>query len=672
MAHLPPIVADLAMILLVAGITTILFKKLNQPLVLGYIIAGFITGPHFNFFPTVSDTANINAWSEIGVIFLLFALGLEFSFYKLKSVGRTAFIAAFVEIGGMLVIGYFTGHLLLGWNHMDSLFLGGMLSMSSTTIIIKAFEDLKLKGQRFTEMVFGTLIVEDIVGIIMMVLLSTLAVASAGFSTLELIESVMRLLFFLVLWFVLGMYLVPSFFKWAHNLMNDETLLVASVGLCLGMVVLAANMGFSAALGAFIMGSLIAEAPSAEKIEHLINPVKDLFGAVFFVSVGMLVDPSLLLEYTGPILVLIIVTLIGKLLLSGAGVLLSGQNLNTSMHCGFSLAQIGEFSFIIASLGMSLGVISDFLYPIVVAVSVITTFTTPFFVMAAEPAYQFTQKMLPQKTLEWLDRYTEATPDNDGKDSDWRDFLSDYFVRLLIFSTMLAAIALGSYYYLQPYLAGELCYPYANLLTGLVSLVLMSPFLRAVLVNKTNHPELFSTLWFKKRSNHIPLTLMLFLKIFVAAAFLYFIFVKLVGLQTLLAALATIAVAYFISSSDWLMGEYLRMESRFLVNLNERHMLKHREALVKAGEEPLYGWFDEKLLLAYYKIYEDSPIIGQTLIQSAFRELYGCNILQITSSDQVVDMPGRHYILQKNSTMLMIGTEAQFKLFDTAINTKNL
>ena len=671
MAHLPPIVADLAMILLVAGITTILFKKLNQPLVLGYIIAGFITGPHFNFFPTVSDTANINAWSEIGVIFLLFALGLEFSFYKLKSVGSTAFIATFVEIGGMLIVGYFTGH-MLGWDHMDSLFLGGMLAMSSTTIIIKAFEDLKLKGQRFTEMVFGILIVEDIVGIIMMVLLSTLAAASADISTLELIESVMRLLFFLVLWFVLGMYLVPSFFKRAERLMNDETLLVASIGLCLGMVVLATHMGFSAALGAFIMGSLIAEAPSAEKIEHLVKPVKDLFGAVFFVSVGMLVDPALLLEYAVPIIVLVMVTLVGKLLLSGAGVLLSGQNLNTSMHCGFSLAQIGEFSFIIASLGMSLGVISDFLYPIIVAVSVMTTFTTPFFVMAAEPAYQFTKKILPQKTLEWLDRYTEETPDNDGKDSDWRDFMREYFIRILIFTTMLSAVALGSYYYLQPYLAGKMTAPYSNLLTALLTLVVMAPFLRAVLVNKTNHPELFSTLWFKKRSNHIPLTLLLFLKVFIAAAFLYFIFAKLLGLQSLLAALATAGAAYFISSSDWLMGEYLRMESRFLVNLNERHMLKHREALVEAGEEHLYGWFDEELQLARYKICEDSPMIGQTLIQLAFRELYGCNILQVSTPEEVVDMPGGHHILQKDSTLLMIGTDSQFKLFDTAINTQRL
>ena len=313
--------------------------------------------------------------------------------------------------------------------------------MSSTTIIIKAFEDLKMKGKRFTEMVFGILIVEDIAGIIMMVLLSTMA-ASAGISGTELLTSVMRLLFFLVLWFVLGIYLVPTFYKRSLTLMNNETMLVTSIGLCLGMVVLATHLGFSAALGAFIMGSLIAEAPNSEKIEHLFTPVKDIFGAVFFVSVGMLVDPALLLEYWLPIIILIFVTIIGKLVFSAGGVLLSGQSLQTSILCGFSLAQIGEFSFIIASLGMSLGVISDFIYPIIVAVSVMTTFTTPFCIMAAEPAYRVIRRLLPQSVNDWLDRYTEK---NIGtRDSaDWTEFLKEYFTRMLIFTTLLTAIALS-------------------------------------------------------------------------------------------------------------------------------------------------------------------------------------------------------------------------------------
>lgn len=663
--HLPQIITDLAMILLVAGVTTIIFKKLNQPLVLGYIIAGFITGPHFNFFPTVSDMTNIHTWSEIGVIFLLFALGLEFSFYKLKSVGSTAFIATAVEIGGMLAAGYACGT-ALGWNHMDSLFLGGMLSMSSTTIIIKAFEDLKLKGQRFTELVFGVLIVEDIAGIVMMVLLATLA-AAAGISSMELAGSVVRLIFFLILWFVLGMYLVPTFFKRARSLMNDETLLVASIGLCLGMVVLATNMGFSSALGAFIMGSLIAEAPNAEEIEHLVKPVKDLFGAVFFVSVGMLVDPSLLLKYAVPIICIIIVTIIGKLIFSSGGVLASGQNLHTSLHCGFSLAQIGEFSFIIASLGMSLGVISDFLYPIIVAVSVMTTFTTPFFIMAAEPVYQFTMKALPEPAIRWLKRYTESSAAVTD-DKDWQNFLQGYITRMLIFAVLLAAVALGAEHYLLPYLSNLLPTPYSNLLAAAVTLLIMSPVLRAMLINRTGNGELFSVLWFKKRANHIPLAFLVFCKILLAAASIYFVFHTLIGLHRLLAMTATVIAAYLISSSEWLLSEYLRIEARFLINLNEKHMLRHRQLNSGTAE----NWFDEDLQLALYNVADNSNLIGKTLMQTSIRQQYGCNVLQIKSQERSIDMPGGQQLIDANMTLLIIGTKAQFKSLSAAITAGRL
>lgn len=666
MAHLPQIIVDLAMILLVAGVTTILFKKLNQPLVLGYIIAGFITGPHFSFFPTVSDSANIQVWSEIGVIFLLFALGLEFSFYKLKSVGNTAFIATAVEIGGMLGFGYVCGT-LLGWSHMDSIFLGGMLAMSSTTIIIKAFEDLKLKGQRFTEMVFGVLIVEDIAGIIMMVMLSTLA--AAGISTMELAMGVGRLAFFLTLWFVMGMYLVPTFFKKAKDLMNDETLIVASIGLCLGMVVLATHMGFSAALGAFIMGSLIAEAPNAEHIEHLVKPVKDLFGAVFFVSVGMLVDPSLLLQYWFPILVLVLVTIIGKLIFSTGGVLAAGQNLNISMHCGFSLAQIGEFSFIIASLGMSLGVISDFLYPIIVAVSVVTTFTTPFFIMAADPAYKAVTKVLPNKLLKWLDRYTDA--DDEASDNDWRVLLQEYFTRMFIFLTLLFAIAMGAKYYLLPYLQDALNLPYSNLIGGALTLLVMSPILRVILTSRTRNAELFSVLWFKKRSNHLPLMILLVIKMVVAAGFLMYVFQGLMELPYIVSLVAVAGVGYLIYSSDWLLSEYLRIESRFLVNLNEKHMRKHRDAQrQKQGASDT--WFDEDLQLARYKLSQGSSFIGKTLLQTNFRSNYGCNILQVTTPNKVVDMPGAEHVLEADSSILVIGTIEQFKMLTAAIEGKKV
>ena len=665
MSHLPTIITDLAMILLVAGVTTILFKKINQPLVLGYIIAGCITGPSFVFFPTVADKVNVQAWSEIGVIFLLFALGLEFSFYKLKKVGSTAFVSTAVIIFSMLFVGYGVGQ-LLGWSHMDSIFLGGMLSMSSTAIIIKAFDDLQLREKSFTEVVFGVLIVEDIAGIAMMVILATIAVATSGISTVELALSVGRLVFFLVLWFVAGMYLIPTFFKKAQKLMTDETLVVVSIGLCLGMVYLATSLGFSSALGAFIMGSLIAEAPNAEHIEHLVSPIKDLFGAVFFVSVGMMVNPALLLDYAVPVAVLVATTILGQLFFSTCGVLAAGQKLHTAVLCGFSLTQIGEFSFILATLGMNLGVTSDFLYPIIVAVSVITTFTTPFFINAAEPAYAKLVSILPQRFLDWLERYTD---NNDIKgDQDWKNLLTDYVLHMVIYATLLFAIMLGSSLYLLPYLQDNLQLPYANFIAAAATFLVMAPLLRAILVNRAGSAELFSILWFKRRANHLPLMILILGKVLLASCSLYFIFNDLMGIHGILAFGAIIVAVYFIASSDWLMGEYLRIESRFLVNLNEKHMRKHREA--QGGEQG--HWFDEELYLAYYKVADNSPIIGKTMKQLAVRQYYGCNVLQIRTPQATIDMPGGEVMVTKGANLLLIGSASQLKIMDAAIIQRHL
>ena len=666
MSHLPTIITDLAMILLVAGVTTILFKKINQPLVLGYIIAGFITGPNFVFFPTIADKVNVQAWSEIGVIFLLFALGLEFSFYKLKQVGSTAFISTAVIICSMLFVGYGVGQ-LLGWSHMDSIFLGGMLSMSSTAIIIKAFDDLQLREKSFTEVVFGVLIVEDIAGIAMMVILATIAVATSGISTTELLLSVGRLVFFLVLWFVAGMYLIPTFFKRAQDLMTDETLVVVSIGLCLGMVFLATHLGFSSALGAFIMGSLIAEAPNAEHIEHLVSPIKDLFGAVFFVSVGMMVNPALLADYALPVAALVATTILGQLFFSTCGVLAAGQRLHTAVLCGFSLTQIGEFSFILATLGMNLGVTSDFLYPIIVAVSVITTFTTPFFIKAAEPAYAKLVALLPRRFLDWLDRYTD---NNDTKgDQDWKLLLTDYVLHMVIYATLLFAIVLAAALYLLPYLQ-QLQLPYANWVTAGLTLLVMSPILRAVLVNRAGSAELFSILWFKRRANHLPLMILVLGKVLLAAFSLYFVFNDLLGMHGLLAFAGMAVAVYFIASSDWLMGEYLRIESRFLVNLNEKHMRKHREAQGEAGEQG--HWFDEELFLASYKVADASPIIGKTMKQLAVRQYYGCNVLQMRTPQATLDMPGGEVTVTKGASLLVLGTESQLRIMDAAIIQRHL
>ena len=386
MAENLKLVSDLALILISAGITTIIFKLLRQPLVLGYIVAGFLVGPHLNIFPTVADIANIEVWSEIGIIFLLFGLGLEFSFKKLFTVGSKAFVTALLEIVAMIAVGVLLGF-IMGWSVMESIFLGGMLAMSSTTIIIKAFEDLNLKDEPFVDLTMVVLIIQDVVAVVMMVLLST-AAASKQSAGMEMLMSIVKLVFFLILWFVVGIYVIPTFFKKAKKYINDETLLIISIGLCFGMVIIANNVGFSSALGAFVIGSILSETVESERIINLTKSIKDLFGAIFFVSVGMMIDPQILVEYWKLILSLVIITLIIKALVSSGAALVAGASLEDSLKTGFTLSQVGEFAFIIASVGVTLGVMPKHIYPVVIAASVITTFTTPYWIKLATPVYK--------------------------------------------------------------------------------------------------------------------------------------------------------------------------------------------------------------------------------------------------------------------------------------------
>ncbi len=663
MAHLPELISDLAIILIAAGVTTLIFKKLKQPLVLGYIVAGFLAGPHFDFFFTVSDKTNIQTWAEIGIIFLLFALGLEFSLKKLASVGHTAVITAITVLAGMLFLGYSAGK-LLGWNTMDSIFLGGMISMSSTTIIIKAFSDLKLKGQKFTDLVFGILVVEDIVGIVMMVMLATLA-GSGEVSELNMLKGVLKLSFFLVLWFVLGIFIIPLFFRYTRKDLNNETLLIVALGMCLGMVVLANYIGFSSALGAFITGSILSGTRESERIEHLLSPVKDLFGAVFFVSVGMMVVPAQLVTYSLPIFVVLLATVIGQPFFSTVGLLLSGQPLKVSMQGGFSLAQIGEFSFIIAGLGQGLGITSEFLYPIVVAVSVISTFTTPFFVGRAIPAYNFLQTSMPQKAKDFLDKYTEDSPSNDKKDRDWRDFLKLYFASLIIHSVILTAIVFLSFNYEQ-FLPVKKSGFFGALLETFLSLLLMSPFLKDLLFNKNSRPELVSTLWFKKRSNRLPLMALLLLRIIIAILFILVVLLRFLPLHPLIIVLLTLIIAKIIYSSDWLLGQYLKLEASFIINLNEKHLRERKKEAESNGEENNIFWLDQELHISLFEMNEGCECIGKSLKELSFREKLGVNILQILRGGKHIDIPGGKVHLKNSDTLVILGTEAQIKLFGSA------
>ncbi|MDY6271038.1 MAG: cation:proton antiporter, partial [Prevotella sp.] len=439
MAELPELVKDLALILVVAGVVTLIFRKLKQPIVLGYIVAGFLVSPHMPYTMSVLDRADVQTWADIGVIFLLFSLGLDFSIKKILRMGSSPVIAACIIITCMITLGMTVGH-AFGWKRMDCIFLGGMLSMSSTTIIYKAFDDMGLRQQQFAGMVMSVLILEDILAIVMMVMLSAIAGGSNPDGS-QMLQSVLKIGFFLVLWFVTGIFAIPLFLRSVRRLINSETLLIVSLGLCCLMAVFSTQVGFSSAFGAFVMGSILAETVEADKIIRLVEPVKNLFGAIFFVSVGMLVDPQVLVSYSVPIIVLVLTILLGQAVFGTLAFLLSGQSLRNAMQCGFSMAQIGEFAFIIASLGLSLGVISQYLYPVVVAVSVVTTFLTPYMIRAAIPCYGLLERHLPRV---WVRRLNHARvgveADADNNAHLWRQLVRAMLVNTLIYGILSAAV----------------------------------------------------------------------------------------------------------------------------------------------------------------------------------------------------------------------------------------
>lgn len=666
MSHLPTLIADLALILISASIITLLFKWLKQPLVLGYIVAGLLAGPYVHIFPTVGDIANINIWAEIGVVFLLFALGLEFSFKKLINVGSTAFITATTEVISMLLIGYMVG-CLLGWGTMNSIFLGGMLSMSSTTIIIKAFDDLGLRSQRFTGIVFGTLVVEDLIAILMMVLLSTMAV-SKDFVGEELLVSVLKVVFFLILWFLIGIFILPAFLKKAKKLMNNETLLIVSLGLCLGMVVLATYTGFSAALGAFIMGSILAETVEAEHIEHIIQPVKDLFGAIFFVSVGMLVNPAVLVEYAWPVIIITLVTIIGKAIFSSLGVLLSGESLNISIKSGFSLAQIGEFAFIIAGLGVSLKVLDPFISPIIVAVSVITTFTTPYFIRLANPFAEWLYKVLPPKVQEMLARYASGKK-TVNHDSDWKKLLKNIVGRVIIYSVLLTAIWLLSVKTLYPAVS-ELFTPvtiWVNLAMCLATLLLMTPFLWALISNKYNSSAIFLKLWEDESYNHGRLVALVLFRVSVAIFFISAVVISYFHLNIGIGVVIAVAVVALILILREDLTQYSRLETHFLTNLNLREEVAKKHHPLKTSFNSEFNNKDIELTSVLVSPY--SRYIGKSLGELSFRQKFGVNVVAIVRGDLKIYIPKSSERIYPQDKLAVVGTDQQLQKFRDEIES---
>ena len=662
MSEIAPLISDLAVILIAAGIITLIFKCLKQPVVLGYIVAGILAGPAVPYIPTVSDPTNIKIWADIGVIFLLFAMGLEFSFKKLMTVGGTAVIASITIVSGMMFLGYTAGN-VLGFSHLSSIFLGGMLSMSSTAIVFKAFDDMGLRGQKFTGVVLGVLVVEDLVAVVLMVLLSTLAVSKQ----VEGMESILKLGAFLIFWSLLGIYLIPSFLKKIKPFLNDETLLIIALGFCLGMVMIAAKAGFSSALGAFVMGSLLAETIEAEKIEKLVKPVKDLFAAIFFVSVGMMIQPDLLIEYLVPICILTILVIIGQIFFGSLGVLLSGQPLKIALQSGFSLTQIGEFAFIIASLGVSLKVTDDYLYPVIVAVSVVTTFLTPYMIRMATPVYQLIDNYLPSSIKLMLNRYSSGSNTVKHK-STWNKLLKSMLLDVILYTVLTIFSIIIFFTYVNPIIRENILGFKGALLSLSIILAIILPFLWAIIMKKNHSPE-FLKLWNDSKFNRGPLVSLIAIKLLLCASILMPVIVHIFNVASGVGFIITLLILLMIILSKKLKKRSLSIEKRFIDNFNGKTTDSNIGSPLTDNILKSLPFND--LHLMDFVVGQESSIVGRSLKEINFRQKYGINIVSIIRGERQINIPRGEERLYPFDKIIIVGTDEELDLFQEIIQKQD-
>ena len=640
-------VADLALILVASGIVTIIFRKLKQPVVLGYIVAGFLISPNFDYLPTVVDQADISAWGDVGVIFLMFGLGLEFSFKKLGQVGGSAFTVAATVMAMMILVGAGIGA-LMGWDKMDCIFLGGMISMSSTMIILKSYEEYNLMRERFAQMVLGALVIEDIGGIFMLVILSAISVGR-NVSGVAMAQQIIIMLIYLAAWILIGIYLVPTILKKITSLLNDELVLIVSAALCMGMVVIGNLIGFSSALGAFLAGSILAGTIQSDRIRYLIKPVKDLFGAIFFVSVGMLIVPKMLIDYIVPIIIITIVVILGQMTFSVFGILLSGQSLHTAIRGGFSMVQIGEFSFIVATLGMSFGVISDFLYPVIVCVSVITAFATPIFIKNSEKAYKFINSKLSEKAKMALRRNSSESQTRDSLDSDWNQYIKNICIRTGACSSILFLLYWAGTRYMMPRIDEVV----GSSMTGNIisAAIIIAAMLPVINVMFDSNVTLYYKLWVKHRTNHLPLITIRALRALIGACFVALVLRKIFLIPFVVLVLIAAIPIILIVRSTWLNGVTIAMEKRFVANFSERTLTKAKR---DRARNRTYRWLDESLYVVEFEITD--PDFYKTIFDFTKRRDFVVTIIRIIRKDAYVNMPSAEEYIQYGDVLQMLGT----------------
>ena len=673
MEHLPDIVKDLALILLVASIVTIIFKKLKQPVVLGYLLAGFLISPHLGLI-TMADIVNVETWAEIGVIFLLFALGLEFSFKRLFTLGAPVFIGSAVNFCTMIPVGYLLG-LLMGFSHMESAFLGCMISMSSTTIIIKAFEEMGMKKKRFSNLVFGMLIVEDLVAILMMVLLSTIAV-SKGFEGMELLTEVLKLVFFIAIWLIVGIYIFPTLLEKIKKVLNDETLLILSIGLCLGMVLFANAVGFSTVLGAFIMGSILSETTQLKRIEHLIEPLKNLFGAVFFVSVGMMIVPGTLVDYLDVILILTVVVIVGRITFATLGMISAGENLKTALQAGFSLAQIGEFSFIIATVGIQLKVVDAYLYPIIVSVSVITSFLTPYLIRGSSVVYEKVEKIIPIKWNKVITGYSSTKINKEKEDNEWKKYSKSSSYSIAVYSLLSIAILLIGKLFLFDFITNNIDGNLGLVLYAGITIIAMSPFINAMMLAGVRGIGIIGRIEAKERwdafnsSHRFGAVCFIILKHFIPIVMLIIVLYPIFENSIITLVLISLLITVCIKGIRIFQPKTKRMEERFKYNLSDTNaeVNEDKTTITKEINEELRK---QSIHIERIEVPTNYENIGKTLGELNFRNATGVSIVSIIRGNEIINIPGRHTQLFPFDKVIIVGSDEEVQNFMTMLENKS-
>lgn len=659
------LISDLALILILGAIATVVFKMLKQPVVLGYIVAGFLASPHFTALPTIVVEANIEFWAQIGIIVLLFSLGLEFSFKKLIDVGGSAIITALIIVLGMMSLGFVVGR-YLGYGLVNSIFLGGMISMSSTTIIIKALTDLNMRQRRFVPMTFAVLIVEDLFAVVMMVILSSIALNNSVKGE-EMVSSILKLSFFLIIWFTVGIFMIPTLFKKFKRYISDEQMLVIAMGLCFFMVLFSINSGFSAALGAFVMGSILAGTNEAERIERLITPVKDLFGAVFFISVGMMVNPTVMTQHWSVIALLAVVVIVGMIVFGTFGMLATGQPLKLAMESGFSLTQIGEFSFIIATLGTGLGVLDKSVYPIIVAVSVITTFTTPFFIKQAEPCYNALLKILPKRWTRLLNGYSQDASESERSDSVrmWGSIIKRYVVRLIIYSAVIIALIAVCRSYLMPFLMKWIGNDvWGRLACMVATFVIVGPFIVSIIFPSIKRAEYEQLVETSGRVSYVPIVVMIIISLVLSTGFVASILDGIYSSapSVIAAVIIVIATMIFITIVPTpLRKRMVNIEKRFISNINERENRR-------TGRD---NNLVSDLHLAYMTVGRDCPFVGEKLRNLDLRTRYGVNLASVQRAGKVYPVPSGDMRIFPRDVIGVIATEDQIERLLPLVEAQN-